>query len=65
MTEQAWHRRHAIQIAAQLPEDPEDAKIVLECLGRLVGEYLAPGASPATPTCGTVLSLHRRREPGC
>jgi len=25
----AWHRRHAIHIASQLPEDPEDALAVL------------------------------------
>jgi hypothetical protein len=27
--EEVWHRRHAIHIAAQLPEKPEDALIVL------------------------------------
>jgi len=28
--EKGWHRRHAIQIAAQLPEDPKDAMVVLQ-----------------------------------
>jgi hypothetical protein len=29
MTTEAWHRRHAIQIAAALPEDAEDAQVRL------------------------------------
>jgi hypothetical protein len=38
----AWasHRRHAIQIAAALPEEPEDALIVLELARHLVKEFL-------------------------
>jgi len=27
--EEPWHRRHAIQLAAQLPDNQEDALIVL------------------------------------
>jgi len=26
---EAWRKRHALQIAAQLPENPEDAEAVL------------------------------------
>lgn len=37
-----WHRRHAIQIAAQLPEDPADALRVLELTKQLVEEFLGP-----------------------
>lgn len=36
----AWHRRHAIQIAAALPEDPDDALIVLELARQLVAGFL-------------------------
>jgi hypothetical protein len=42
MTAEAWHRRHAIQIAAALPETVEDALIVLELAKQLVEEFLAP-----------------------
>ena len=37
---EGWHRRHAIQIAAQLPEEPNDALIVLELTTNLVREFL-------------------------
>jgi hypothetical protein len=36
MKEQNWHRRHAIQIASQLPEGKEDALLVLQAMTRLV-----------------------------
>lgn len=43
-----WHRRHAIQIAAQLPENPDDAILVLELTKELVETFLkAPQAAPA------------------
>lgn len=35
-----WHRRHAIQIAAQLPDDPEAALVVLELAKSLVEGFL-------------------------
>lgn len=35
-----WRRRHAIQIAAQLPESPEDALVVLELARELVEGFL-------------------------
>lgn len=48
-----WRRRHAIQIVAQLPEDTEDALMVLELAKELVDGFLrgrqarAPLAEPA------------------
>jgi hypothetical protein len=36
---EAWHRRHAIQIAAALPETREDALIVLEFARELVERF--------------------------
>lgn len=42
---QNWHRRHAIQIAAQLPEGREDALLVLDLARKLVEEFL--GDQPA------------------
>lgn len=41
MGHQAWHRRHAVQIAAALPEDIEDALAVLELARQLVEGFLA------------------------
>ncbi len=41
MASEAWHRRHAIQIAAALPETTEDALIVLGLARELVERFLA------------------------
>lgn len=41
-----WIRRHAIQIAAQLPEEYGDAIAVLRATERLVNEFLAPDQPP-------------------
>ncbi len=46
MTSEAWHRRHAIQITAVLPETAEDALIVLELARELVQGFLR-GPQPA------------------
>jgi hypothetical protein len=35
------HRRHAIQIVAQLPEDQADALLILEAARALVSSFLA------------------------
>lgn len=39
--ESDWRRRHAIQIAAQLPESIDDALIVLEFTREIVESFLA------------------------
>lgn len=39
-----WRHRHAIQIAAQLPENVEDALEVLRLAERLVREFLVERA---------------------
>ena len=36
MKEQSWHRRHAIRLAAQLPDEREDALLVLQAATQLV-----------------------------
>lgn len=45
--EKPWHRRHAIQLAAQLPEEQEDALLVLEAtkLVLLPGFWTQPNPS--------------------
>jgi hypothetical protein len=37
---EGWLRRQAVQIAAQLPEDPQDALAVLELAKTLVETFL-------------------------
>lgn len=57
---EAWHRRHAIQIAAALPETREDALAVLELARELVETFLCPlqrAAEPLERDRGTVVSL--------
>lgn len=41
--DQNWRRRHAIQIAAQLPENADDALMVLELARELVESFLCAG----------------------
>lgn len=38
-----WRRRHALQIASQLPENPEDAEVVLRHVHELVDNFLHKG----------------------
>ncbi len=46
-----WQRRHAIQIAAALPDDVTDALQVLELARELVAGFLAgPEAKPKAAT---------------
>lgn len=46
--EMAWHKRNAIHIVAQLPDDPKDALIVLALARALVTGFLQEGAQPAS-----------------
>jgi len=61
MITQAWHRRHAIQIAAALPETLEDQLVVLDLARELVVGFLAGNAQLSDPVLererGNVLSL--------
>ena len=41
MKEENWHRRHAIQLASQLPEGTEDALAVLRLAAELVTGFLS------------------------
>lgn len=38
---QPWHRKHAVQMVCALPEDLDDALIVLKLAGELVTDFLA------------------------
>lgn len=60
----AWHRRHAIHIASQLPEDPEDALAVLRLSMELVEKFLiAPQAPLDRPVAAlSVVAASRSRS---
>jgi hypothetical protein len=50
--QKALHRRHAIQIAAALPETREDALLVLELARGLVDSFLYAPQRPPEPPLG-------------
>jgi hypothetical protein len=52
----AWHRRHALCVASSLPDDPEGAWAILECVRELV-TYVHP--EPDEPTKATIVKLVR------
>lgn len=57
---EAWHRRHAIQVAAALPETRDDALLVLELTRQLVEDFLHAPQRPTVPLerdRGVVVSL--------
>jgi len=35
-----WHRRHAIMLAGQLPEDTADARLVVQAIQELLDTFL-------------------------
>jgi hypothetical protein len=52
-----WHRRHALTIASQLPDDSDDALAVLECARELVAAFLQ--ADAPDPVKAQILTLVR------
>ena len=55
--ESAWHRRHAIQIAAALPDTVEDALLVLELARQLVEGFLSGSPQPEATKAPVVTHL--------
>ena len=53
---EAWHRRLAVQLASQLPDGVEDARIVIRLTQELLEGFLAPPEQPARPVA-TVVSI--------
>lgn len=47
--EQGWHRRHALQIVAALPDNVDDARTVLKLAGELVDGFLDKGEAAGQP----------------
>jgi hypothetical protein len=62
MVSSDWRRRHAVQIVAQLPDDPEDAMRVLDFARELVRGFLSPPRSDEQPG-QTVVALREQRPP--
>ena len=54
---QNWQRRHAVQIAAQLPENLDDAIEVLELAKQLVEGFLRPQPVLDRATGGDVVAF--------
>lgn len=48
---QNWHRRLALQLAAQLPDDPDDARKIVEYLKEIL-EFLNSPDRPEPPDGG-------------
>lgn len=42
----SWHRRQAMQLAIQLPEQREDAMKIVACVNRLVSFLYGPPVAP-------------------
>jgi hypothetical protein len=54
-----WHRRHAVMLASQLPEGPDDALAVMDCVREIVLTFLQVDAPE--PAKAPVVSLIRSR----
>jgi hypothetical protein len=55
-----WRRRQAVQLAAQLPEDPQDALAVLAHVKFLVETFLAPREREETQAASPVVPFRAR-----
>jgi hypothetical protein len=52
-----WHRRQALCLASQLPDGPDDALAVLDCVRELVGTFLH--SDTPEPAKATIVTLVR------
>lgn len=63
MTEsQGWQRRHAIHIVSELPEDPQDALMVLHLAIEVVEQFLLPQDRLAAAPVLTLVAASRSRS---
>ncbi len=42
-----WHRRHALMLASQLPENTADARLVIQAVTELLDTFMADTANTA------------------
>jgi hypothetical protein len=52
--EEAWHRRHALQVACSLPDSPEDSLIILRLATQLVTDFMMQSGEAQKPTVAFV-----------
>jgi hypothetical protein len=52
-----WRRRHALTLASMLPDDPEDAVLVLDAARDIVERFMRP--EPTDPLPKNVLMLRK------
>lgn len=57
------HRRHALQLACQLPEDATDALLILDAARELVETFLMPAGTTTDTPALTVVSFNRGDPP--
>ncbi len=50
-----WHRRHALMLASQLPENHADAKLVVQAITELLETFLAQAADQGQALASNVL----------
>lgn len=51
----AWHRRQAMLLASQLPENPDDAHLVVQAITELLETFLAQGPADQAARPSNVL----------
>lgn len=51
----AWHRRQALMLAAQLPENLADAKLVIEAVQEVLETFLAKAPPQTAEAASNVL----------
>jgi hypothetical protein len=56
---ETWHRRQALMLASQLPEGPDDALAILDCVREIVVTFLHAGTPE--PAKAPVVTLIRSR----
>lgn len=50
-----WHRRHALLLASQLPENSEDAHLVVEAITELLDTFMTEAPAEETAESSNVL----------
>ena len=57
---ETWHRRQALMLASQLPEGPDDALAILDCVREIVVTFLQ--VDTPEPAKAPVVTLVRPRS---
>lgn len=62
-TTENWHRRHALNIVAQLPDNPKDGAIILALAQHLLMTFLQEVPHSAVNGLGNVVALWGAVQP--